>query len=122
MIIFRKSGRSLQELLQYLRKMFPDESDLVMVLRELLRKKKLGAQLDAEIENEINHLLEGENGKQIRAGINIALQAKTFAKLLSLNASTLRNLYRSYINLDLEPIYFLKCGWKNMTLNNVLLF
>ncbi|WP_239505408.1 type III secretion system gatekeeper subunit SctW [Proteus vulgaris] len=108
MIIFRKSGRSLQELLQYLRKMFPDESDLVMVLRELLRKKKLGAQLDAEIENEINHLLEGENGKQIRAGINIALQAKTFAKLLSLNASTLRNLYRSYINLDLEPIYFFK--------------
>lgn len=108
MIIFRKSGRSLQELLQYLRKMFPDESDLVMVLLELLRKKKLGAQLDAEIENEINHLLEGENGKQIRAGINIALQAKTFAKLLSLNASTLRNLYRSYINLDLEPIYFFK--------------
>lgn len=39
MIIFRKSGRSLQELLQYLLKMFPDESDLVMVLRELLRKK-----------------------------------------------------------------------------------
>ncbi len=39
MMLFRKSGRSLQELLQYLRKMFPDESDLVMVLRELLRKK-----------------------------------------------------------------------------------
>ncbi|MEQ5095740.1 type III secretion system gatekeeper subunit SctW [Proteus terrae] len=106
MMLFRKSGRSLQELLQYLRKMFPDESDLVMVLRELLRKKKLGAQLDAGIENEINNLLEGENGKQIRAGINIALQAKAFAKLLSLDASTLRNLYRSYINLDLEPIYF----------------
>ncbi len=106
MMLFRKSGRSLQELLQYLRKMFPDESDLVMVLRELLRKKKLGAQLDAGIENEINNLLEGENGKQIRAGINIALQAKAFAKLLSLDTSTLRNLYRSYINLDLEPIYF----------------
>ncbi|MEY1229151.1 type III secretion system gatekeeper subunit SctW [Proteus terrae] len=106
MMLFRKSGRSLQELLQYLRKMFPDESDLVMVLRELLRKKKLGAQLDAGIENEINNLLEGENGKQIRAGINIALQAKAFAKLLSLDASTLRNLYRIYINLDLEPIYF----------------
>ncbi|WP_193015535.1 type III secretion system gatekeeper subunit SctW [Proteus sp. FME41] len=108
MMLFRKSGRSLQELLQYLRKMFPDESDLVMVLRELLRKKKLGAQLDAGIENEINRLLEGENGKQIKAGINIALQAKTFAKLLSLDASTLRSLYRSYINLDLEPIYFFK--------------
>lgn len=108
MMLFRKSGRSLQELLSYLRKMFPDESDLVMVLRELLRKKKLGAQLDAGIENEINRLLEGENGKQIRAGINIALQAKTFAKLLSLNAQTLRNLYRSFINLDFEPIYFFK--------------
>ena len=108
MMLFRKSGRSLQELLSYLRKMFPDESDLVMVLRELLRKKKLGAQLDAGIENEINRLLEGENGKQIRAGINIALQAKTFAKLLSLNAPTLRNLYRSFISLDLEPIYFFK--------------
>lgn len=108
MMLFRKSGRSLQELLSYLRKVFPDESDLVMVLRELLRKKKLGAQLDAGIENEINRLLEGENGKQIRAGINIALQAKTFAKLLSLDASTLRNLYRSFISLDLEPIYFFK--------------
>lgn len=108
MMLFRKSGRSLQELLSYLRKMFPDESDLVMVLRELLRKKKLGSQLDAGIENEINRLLEGENGKQIRAGINIALQAKTFSKLLSLNASALRNLYRSFINLDFEPIYFFK--------------
>ncbi|MCT6516844.1 type III secretion system gatekeeper subunit SctW [Proteus vulgaris] len=107
-MLFRKSGRSLQELLQYLRKIFPDESDLVMVLRELLRKKKLGAQLNAGIENEINNLLEGENGKKIRAGINIALQAKAFAKLLSLDASTLRNLYRSYINLDFEPIYFFK--------------
>ncbi len=36
------------------------------------------------------------------------MQAKAFAKLLSLDASTLRNLYRSYINLDLEPIYFFK--------------
>ena len=39
MLQFRKSGRSLQELLHYLRKVFPDPSDLVMVLRELLRKK-----------------------------------------------------------------------------------
>ncbi|MCG7113066.1 HrpJ domain-containing protein, partial [Pseudomonas aeruginosa] len=93
----RKSGRSLQELLHYLRKVFPDPSDLVMVLRELLRKKKLGAQLDAGIENEINRLLASEEGKQIKAGINIALQAKTFAKLLFLDASVLRDLYRSYI-------------------------
>ncbi|EHF3472365.1 YopN family type III secretion system gatekeeper subunit, partial [Proteus mirabilis] len=104
MLQFRKSGRSLQELLQYLRKMFPDPSDLVMVLRELLRKKKLGAQLDAGIENEINRLLAGEEGKQIKAGINIALQAKAFAKLLCLDASVLRDLYRSYIILDIEPI------------------
>lgn len=108
MLQFRKSGRSLQELLQYLRKMFPDPSDLVMVLRELLRKKKLGAQLDAGIENEINRLLAGEEGKQIKAGINIALQAKAFAKLLCLDASVLRDLYRSYIILDIEPIYFFK--------------
>lgn len=40
MMQFKKSGKSLQELMQFLRKMFPDESDLVMVLRELLRKKK----------------------------------------------------------------------------------
>lgn len=106
MMMFKKSGRSLQELLNFLRKMFPDESDLVMVLRELLRKKKLGAQLDAGIENEINRLMNSENAKNIRAGINIALQAKTFAKLLSLNPSSLRELYRSYLNLDLDPIYF----------------
>ncbi|HEJ9486422.1 TPA: type III secretion system gatekeeper subunit SctW [Proteus mirabilis] len=108
MMLFRKSGRSLQDLLRYLRKMFPDESDLVMVLRELLRKKKLGSQLNGEIEDEIKRLLEGEKGREISAGINIALQAKAFAKLLSLDASKLRDLYRSYINLDLKPIYFFK--------------
>lgn len=86
MMLFRKSGRSLQDLLRYLRKMFPDESDLVMVLRELLRKKKLGSQLNGEIEDEIKRLLEGEKGREISAGINIALQAKAFAKLLSLDA------------------------------------
>lgn len=31
-------------------------------------------------------------GKQIKAGINIALQAKAFAKLLCLDASVLRDL------------------------------
>ncbi|OAT44969.1 type III secretion outermembrane contact sensing protein [Proteus hauseri ATCC 700826] len=112
MMMFKKSGRSLQELLSFLRKIFPDESDLIMALRELLRKKKLGAQLDAGIENEINYLLNSENAKNIRAGINVALQAKTFAKLLSLNPSSLRGLYRNYLNLDLDPIYFFKL-WIN---------
>ncbi|SUC02850.1 type III secretion system gatekeeper subunit SctW [Proteus penneri] len=106
LLMFKKSGQSIQELLAYLRQMFPDESDLVMVLRELLRKKKLGAQLDAGIENEIARLLEGKNAKNIKAGINIALKAKTFAKLLALNPTVLRDLYRSYINLDIEPIFF----------------
>lgn len=106
--IFRKSGKDFQELLAYLRQMFPDESDLVMVLKELLRKRKLGAQINAEIEKEIEHLFNGENGKNIRAGINIALKAKSFGKLLSLNPTVLRDLYRNYINMDFEPIYFFK--------------
>lgn len=104
--MFKKSDQSLQDLLAYLRQMFPDDSDLIMVLRELIRKKKLGAQLDAEIENEIENMLEGENARNIRAGINVALKAKIFGKLLSLNPSILRDLYRSYIDLDVEPIYF----------------
>lgn len=114
---FKNSGQSLQDLLAYLRQMFPDESDLVMVLRELLRKKKLGALLDAGIENEIERLLNSENAKNIRAGINVALKAKTFGKLLSLNPSVLRDLYRNYINLDIEPIYFFHMWMEEYDLN-----
>lgn len=117
LLMFKKSGQSLQDLLAYLRQVFPDESDLVMVLRELLRKKKLGAQLDAGIENEITRLLEGENAKNIKAGINIALKAKTFAKLLSLSPSVLRDLYRSYINLDIDPIYFFQMWMEKYDVN-----
>ena len=49
-MLFRKSGE-LRDLLRYLRKMFPDESDLVMVLRELLRKEKVQFSIKREIED-----------------------------------------------------------------------
>lgn len=81
----------------------------------------MGAQLDAGIENEINKLLQGENAKNIRAGINIALQAKTFAKLLSFNPSVLRDLYRNYINLDLDAIYFFKMWIEEYEINQCLI-
>ncbi|HGJ5875825.1 MAG TPA: HrpJ domain-containing protein [Arsenophonus sp.] len=78
-----------------LRQFFPDDSDLVLVLRELLHRRYFSASLASEIETEINSLCSGTShrAKTTRAGINIALKAKQFSYQMELRAMELRQLY-----------------------------
>ena len=78
-----------------LRQFFPDDSDLVLVLRKLLRRRYFSASLASEIETEINSLYSGTShrAKTTRAGINIALKAKQFSYQMELRAIELRQLY-----------------------------
>lgn len=103
--LLEKRGTTLSELMAMLRGLFPDDSDQILVLRELLRRKKLNAAMAAEVEGEIDSLLNGNKAKQTRAGINIALKAKRFGESLSLAPLMLRDLYRDFISMDVPPIY-----------------
>ncbi len=88
---------SIENLLRYARSMFPDDSDLIMVLRELLRresneivKKRLKALLD-EVEAKAEP-------RETKAGINCALKARLFGqKYLALKPALLRGSYRHFL-------------------------
>ncbi|TKI05086.1 type III secretion system gatekeeper subunit SctW [Martelella alba] len=91
-------GESLAFLLRYARSLFPDDSDLIMVLRELLRretdktqKKRLQALLD-EAESE-------GLSRDTKAGINCALKARLFGHShLALKPGLLRGSYRRFLS------------------------
>jgi len=88
---------SLENLLHYARSLFPDDSDLIMVLRELLRRK-----LSETLKKTLKALLEAveaqANPRETHAGINCALKARLFGqKHLALKPSLLRGSYRQFL-------------------------
>lgn len=93
-----------QELMRFAQKLFPDESDLVVVLRELLRKKSI----KREIRNKAQGLLESverqAGQKYIKAGINSALKAKLFGQVITVNPKRLRASYRDFLLQDLRAV------------------
>jgi type III secretion protein W len=91
---------NLQALLRQARSLFPDESDLIMVLRELLRRK-----LGETVKKKLNALLEQAeaeaNPRDVKAGINCALKARLFGrKSLELKPSMLRGSYRLFLQRE----------------------
>lgn len=95
-----KEGADIARLLQQARALFPDESDLVMVLREILywrnldeiRRKRLKALLSV-VEKEADP-------KRLKAGINVALKARLLGVTLQLTPALLRESYRSFLVND----------------------
>jgi len=92
------------ELLKYVRKLFPDDSDLVLILREIINRKKI----DEIVKNKFIKLLaqidKASEQKFIRSGINCALKAKIYGKHLYLNPKILRVSYREFLLSDRSPI------------------
>nr|WP_269764954.1 type III secretion system gatekeeper subunit SctW [Burkholderia ubonensis] len=85
------------ELLREGRQRFRDESDLMLALRELRRRKKLDGEPVDVVEKAMDELLTQGDGKQIKAGINAALKAKVFGKRMQLDPGRLRQLYRQFL-------------------------
>ncbi|AZC51701.1 hypothetical protein C4K35_4122 [Pseudomonas chlororaphis subsp. piscium] len=92
--------RSIEWLLAQARGLFPDDSDLVLVLRELLRAKVMADATRQRLEALLQQVLVQSPPKRLKAGINSALKAKMFGKALALRAALMRDTYRSFLESD----------------------
>lgn len=98
------SETSIQDLLREARALFPDDSDLVLVLRELLRRFKLDDVKRKKIE-ELLRMVEAEaDPRALKAGINSALKARLFGHMLSLSPILLRATYRRFLENDSSEV------------------
>lgn len=98
------SDRSIEWLLTQIRGLFPDDSDLVLVLRELLREKGMAEATRQRLETLLQQVLSQSPQKRLKAGINTALKAKLFGKKLALRAALLRDTYRSFLESEGGPV------------------
>ncbi|PMY64814.1 MULTISPECIES: type III secretion system gatekeeper subunit SctW [Pseudomonas] len=96
--------RSIEWLLAQARGLFPDDSDLVLVLRELLRAKVMAEATRQRLEALLQQVLAQSPPKRLKAGINSALKAKMFGKALALRAALLRDTYRSFLESEGGPV------------------
>ncbi|HEB1786659.1 TPA: YopN/LcrE/InvE/MxiC type III secretion system gatekeeper [Escherichia albertii] len=92
------------ELYAFAKKLFPDESDLVIVLRGILRKKQISERARLNAEALLKKVNEETTKKFINSGINSALKAKLFGKTLSLNPKLLRTSYRQFLMAEEDAI------------------
>lgn len=98
--IVKSSGLSTGELLQQARSLFPDVSDLILVLRELLRQRQLDAIVRARLEAALKQAEQEASPRALKAGINVALKARLFGAKLALSAALLRASYRQFLESE----------------------
>lgn len=100
----RLADKPVTWLLQMVRKLFPDDSDLALVLRELLRRKKLEKATRQRLETLLQTVVAQASPKRMNAGINTALKARMFGASLAVRAALLRETYRDFLESDEGPL------------------
>lgn len=97
-------GIAVDDLLRHARSLFPDISDLIVVLRELLRRRQLDAVSKARLEKALAQAESEAPPRAMKAGINIALKARLFGAKLALSAMLLRASYRQFLENEDAPV------------------
>ncbi|MTC22083.1 MULTISPECIES: YopN/LcrE/InvE/MxiC type III secretion system gatekeeper [unclassified Providencia] len=92
------------ELLRQAQKLFPDPSDLVLVLRELLKRTKLSEAVRKKLQVLLKEVEAQADPKMLKAGINCALKARLFGKSMNLQPGLLRASYRHFIQSESDEI------------------
>lgn len=95
---------TLDSLLAQARSLFPDDSDLFLVLKELLKRKQLSQVQRKQLEGLLEAVIREADPKMLKGGINCALKARLFGKKLDLKASLLRHSYRRFLGSDRRPL------------------
>lgn len=96
---------TLETLMQQARALFPDDSDLVMVLRELLRRRQLNPMQSRQLTQLLKHTQAQANPRDVKAGINCSLKARLFGmKHMALKPPLLRGSYRRFLQNDQPEI------------------
>ena len=91
-------------LMDQARAFFPDDSDLYLVLKELLKRKELSQIQRTRLEALLAKVEEKVDLKMLKAGINCALKARLFGATLALKASFLRQTYRRFLEENNHPV------------------
>lgn len=97
------NGR-IDRLMARARGFFPDDSDLYLVLKELLKRKELSRIQRTRLESLLAQVSKTADKKMLLAGINCALKARLFGATLMLKASFLRTTYRRFLQNDMPPV------------------
>ncbi|AMZ71774.1 MULTISPECIES: type III secretion system gatekeeper subunit SctW [Pseudomonas] len=100
----RLADKPVAWLLQMARSLFPDDSDLALVLRALLRRKNLETLTRQRLETLLQTVVAQGSPKRLNAGINAALKARMFGKSLAVRAGLLRESYRDFLESDEGPL------------------
>ena len=100
----RLTDKPVSWLLQMARQLFADDSDLSLVLRELLRRKKLETGTRQRLETLLQTVVANASAKRMNAGINAALKARMFGKTMAVRADLLRETYRDFLESDEGPV------------------
>lgn len=105
--------QNVTNLFNFLRSLFPNDSDLMLVLRELLLRRQLSELQKKRIKEAILDLEKFSDSKKMNSGINIGHLAKRFSRsknAKSLSAKDLRNSYLRFLELDI-PASFIYQDW-----------
>jgi type III secretion system protein len=97
-------GRNIQALLKQIRSLFPDDSDLVLILRELIKNKELEEIERKRLKKILAQVEKKANPKKLKAGINVGLKARIFSRTLAIKPQLLRESYRQYLESDCAEV------------------
>jgi len=96
--------QNLSNFLNFSRSLFPNDSDLMLALRELLLSRQLSELQKKKIKEAISDLEKFCDSKKMNSGINIGHLAKRFSNNKSdkpISAKELRNSYLRFLELDI---------------------
>ncbi|KVT72969.1 YopN/LcrE/InvE/MxiC type III secretion system gatekeeper [Burkholderia ubonensis] len=102
--VAKAHGISVEELLRQARALFPDDSDLVLVLRELLRRRQMEEVVRKRLQALLKQVEDQAEPKSLKAGINCALKARLFGKALQLSPGLLRASYRQFLQSEAREV------------------
>jgi len=96
---------SKEAFLSLARSMFPDDSDLVLVLRELIKRRKAGKVGTVELEDLLEEIWEKSDKKSCQAGLNVGLKAQLFSKKMNVSPKALRSTYREFLSSEEDELF-----------------
>lgn len=100
LLVARSPDASAEELLNQARRQFPDDSDLVLVLRQLARRKQLDEAARKRLREALKQAEAEADPQALKAGINSALKARLFGAALEMSPSLLRASYRQFLQSE----------------------
>jgi len=105
--------RDHNQLINFARSLFPNDSDLMLALRELLLSRQLTELQKKKIKEAIADLEKFGDTQKMKSGVNVGRTARRFSEGTGdkqLSAKDLRNSYLRFLELDL-PAGFIYQDW-----------